>query len=157
GRWSWGRRSRCATLRLASLGDTTRQGRVFCIPEPTVGSSATSQTSSRPGEVTRSIPPGQTGRSPDPAGARQKLPSRRGRRLPSSPGAGYVRSGAAGRPLAGTAIRPGPIAPGGVPAAEQDFAKAQFNLGLKYANGQGVEQDYVQAHMWMDLAAPRAN
>ena len=42
-------------------------------------------------------------------------------------------------------------------AADLGFSKAQFNLGLKYANGQGVMQDYVQAHMWVALAAPRAN
>ena len=31
-------------------------------------------------------------------------------------------------------------------------AEAQFNLGLKYANGEGVPQDYVLAHMWLNLA-----
>ncbi|MFK5041891.1 hypothetical protein ACI3P4_13550 [Glaesserella parasuis] len=30
-------------------------------------------------------------------------------------------------------------------AAEQGDASAQFNLGLKYQNGQGVSQDYHQA------------
>ena len=30
---------------------------------------------------------------------------------------------------------------------------AQFNLGLLYANGRGVEQDNVQAHLWLNLAA----
>lgn len=30
-------------------------------------------------------------------------------------------------------------------AAEQGFADAQFNLGLMYANGEGVEQDMTQA------------
>ena len=37
-------------------------------------------------------------------------------------------------------------------AAEQGYALAQVNLGLLYANGQGVPQDYVQAHMWVNLA-----
>ncbi len=30
------------------------------------------------------------------------------------------------------------------PLAEQGFASSQFNLGLMYARGQGVAQDYVQ-------------
>ena len=30
---------------------------------------------------------------------------------------------------------------------------AQFNLGLLYANGRGVEQDNNQAHLWLNLAA----
>ena len=30
--------------------------------------------------------------------------------------------------------------------AEQGDASAQFNLGVMYANGEGVPQDYVQAH-----------
>ncbi len=29
------------------------------------------------------------------------------------------------------------------------------NLGLMYAKGQGVPQDYVEAHKWSDLAASR--
>jgi len=37
--------------------------------------------------------------------------------------------------------------------AEQGDASAQSNLGLMYTNGQGVPQDYIQAHMWYDLAA----
>ncbi|MEC4687440.1 MAG: SEL1-like repeat protein, partial [Nitrospirota bacterium] len=32
-------------------------------------------------------------------------------------------------------------------------AKAQFNLGGMYLGGRGVPQDYVQAHMWVNLAA----
>ncbi len=40
-------------------------------------------------------------------------------------------------------------------AAEQGHARAQNNLGFMYDNGQGVPQDYVQAHMWLDLAASR--
>ena len=38
-------------------------------------------------------------------------------------------------------------------AADQGVAKAQTNLGVKYANGRGVPQDDVQAHMWFNLAA----
>ena len=42
-------------------------------------------------------------------------------------------------------------------AADQGSGKAQFNLGLKYNSGQGVRQDYIQAHMWMTLAAAHGN
>ncbi len=38
-------------------------------------------------------------------------------------------------------------------AAERGNAAGQHNLGLMYGNGQGVTQDYVQAHMWLNLAA----
>ena len=38
-------------------------------------------------------------------------------------------------------------------AAEQGDAKAQFNLGVLYANGQGVPQDYKQAVYWHTKAA----
>ena len=40
-------------------------------------------------------------------------------------------------------------------AADPENTAAQFNLGVKYATGQGVPQDYVQAHMWFNLAASR--
>jgi TPR repeat protein len=39
------------------------------------------------------------------------------------------------------------------PLAELGIAPAQFNLGLLYANGQGVAQDYVQARQWYEKAA----
>ena len=39
------------------------------------------------------------------------------------------------------------------PLAEQGVTVAQFELGLMYENGQGVQQDYVMAYMWYDLAA----
>ena len=39
------------------------------------------------------------------------------------------------------------------PLAEQGDSYAQHNLGVLYANGQGVLQDFVQAHMWYNLAA----
>jgi tetratricopeptide (TPR) repeat protein len=38
-------------------------------------------------------------------------------------------------------------------AADHGLGGAQFNLGMMYAEGQGVPQDYVQAHMWLNLAA----
>jgi uncharacterized protein len=38
-------------------------------------------------------------------------------------------------------------------AAEQGDARAQFGLGLMYADGHGVPQDYVRAHMWFNIAA----
>ncbi|MCH9020157.1 MAG: SEL1-like repeat protein, partial [Proteobacteria bacterium] len=37
-------------------------------------------------------------------------------------------------------------------AAEQGHAEAQFNLGILYATGAGVERDRVQALMWLILA-----
>ncbi len=41
------------------------------------------------------------------------------------------------------------------PLAEQGNAKAQYSLGIMYGDGLGVPQDYVQAHMWYNLAASR--
>jgi TPR repeat protein len=38
-------------------------------------------------------------------------------------------------------------------AAEQKDASAQNNLGLMYALGEGVIQDMVIAHMWLNIAA----
>jgi len=43
------------------------------------------------------------------------------------------------------------------PLAEQGNANAQYNLGGMYANGQGVPQDYVQAHKWFNLAATQGD
>ena len=40
--------------------------------------------------------------------------------------------------------------------AEQGDAAAQCNLGFMYADGLGVSEDYVQAHMWLNIAASRA-
>ena len=40
-------------------------------------------------------------------------------------------------------------------AAEKGDAAAQFNLGVMYGTGQGVTQDYVLTHMWINLAASR--
>ena len=39
------------------------------------------------------------------------------------------------------------------PLAEQRYAAAQYNLGKMYADGQGVIQDNVYAHMWSNIAA----
>ena len=40
-------------------------------------------------------------------------------------------------------------------AAEQGDADAQYNLGLKYLDGEGVPQDYARAYGWLNLAASR--
>ena len=42
-------------------------------------------------------------------------------------------------------------------AADQGDTQAQAYLGIMYFNGQGIAQDYVQSHMWMNLAASRAS
>ncbi|MBR5430199.1 MAG: sel1 repeat family protein, partial [Firmicutes bacterium] len=42
-------------------------------------------------------------------------------------------------------------------AAEQGFAKAQFNLGYDYANGEGVAQDYAEAARWYKQAAEQGH
>src|SRR5208283_3443995 len=39
------------------------------------------------------------------------------------------------------------------PLADHGNAEAQCNLGTIYADGRGVPQDYVLAHMWFNLAA----
>ena len=41
-------------------------------------------------------------------------------------------------------------------AAEQGNALGQVNLGTMYDHGHGVPHDYVQAHMWYNLAASHA-
>jgi TPR repeat protein len=38
-------------------------------------------------------------------------------------------------------------------AANQGYALAQNKLGVLYATGQGVPQDYIRAHMWFNLSA----
>ncbi len=43
------------------------------------------------------------------------------------------------------------------PLAEQGDAAAQFNLGILYEKGQGVSQDYIQAHMWVNLASAQGH
>jgi TPR repeat protein len=43
------------------------------------------------------------------------------------------------------------------PLAEQGNASAQNNLGVMYAIGNGMPQDYVEAHKWANLAAAQGN
>jgi len=38
-------------------------------------------------------------------------------------------------------------------ATEMGYAAAQNNLALMYANGQGVERDFVWAYAWLELAS----
>ncbi len=40
-------------------------------------------------------------------------------------------------------------------AAEQGNENAQNNLGGMYEKGQGVPQDYVEAHKWLNLAGAK--
>jgi hypothetical protein len=44
-----------------------------------------------------------------------------------------------------------------LPLAEQGNAKAQYNLGLMYVNGQGVPQDDKEAVKWFRLSAEQGN
>ena len=39
------------------------------------------------------------------------------------------------------------------PLAEQGDARAQFDLGLLYENGDGVPRDYAKAHEWYEKSA----
>ena len=43
------------------------------------------------------------------------------------------------------------------PLAEQGNTSAQYNLGLMYANGQGVPQDYKTAVKWYKLATKQGD
>ncbi len=38
-------------------------------------------------------------------------------------------------------------------ATEEGKAKAQFKIGMKYARGEGVTQDYKEAAVWFEKAA----
>ncbi len=42
-------------------------------------------------------------------------------------------------------------------AAEQGDIDAQYNLGAMYGRGEGVPQDYVRAHMWLNIAAAKGD
>ncbi|XOC34472.1 sel1 repeat family protein [Haemophilus influenzae] len=42
-------------------------------------------------------------------------------------------------------------------AAEQDYAKAQFNLGTMYHNGEGVKRDLSKAKEWLRKACDKGN
>jgi hypothetical protein len=37
-------------------------------------------------------------------------------------------------------------------AADQGHAMAQYRLGFRYANGQGLAEDFVEAHRWLTLS-----
>jgi hypothetical protein len=41
--------------------------------------------------------------------------------------------------------------------AENDNGDAQYDLGVLYANGRGVPQDYILAHMWLNLSAAKGD
>ena len=43
------------------------------------------------------------------------------------------------------------------PLAEQGNASAQNNLGVMYDIGNGIPQDYVEAHKWANLATAQGN
>ena len=47
--------------------------------------------------------------------------------------------------------------PRSITAAEQRYPPAQMLLGSMYFRGDGVLQDYVQAHMWTNLAAAQGD
>jgi TPR repeat protein len=42
-------------------------------------------------------------------------------------------------------------------AAEQDYAQAQFSLGLIYVEGQGVTKDDAMAYKWFLLASEKGH
>lgn len=42
-----------------------------------------------------------------------------------------------------------------VKAAEHGEPAALYDLGLLYSTGQGVEQNFIEAHKWFNLAALR--
>ncbi|MFZ6773259.1 tetratricopeptide repeat protein [Undibacterium sp. SXout7W] len=42
-------------------------------------------------------------------------------------------------------------------AADKDNADAQFNLGLMYLNGEGIEENYQQAMHWFEQSAAQNN
>ena len=42
-------------------------------------------------------------------------------------------------------------------AAEQNFARAQFNLGVMHAGGLGFAQDHAEAAVWYRLAAEQGH
>jgi hypothetical protein len=43
------------------------------------------------------------------------------------------------------------------PLANQGEAIAQNSLGVAYGGGQGVPQEFIQAHMWFNLSAAQGN
>jgi TPR repeat protein len=70
--------------------------------------------------------------------------------LATPAGAGYDEGEAAfGRGDYATALREWR------PLADRGNGVSQHNLCLMHALGQGVPQDYVKAHLWCSLAAPK--
>ena len=41
--------------------------------------------------------------------------------------------------------------------AKKGVSEAQSNLGLMYQKGQGVEQNYIEAHKWFNIAGMNGN
>jgi TPR repeat protein len=37
-------------------------------------------------------------------------------------------------------------------AAQQNYSKAQYNIGVMYILGEGVPSDYIKAYAWLSLA-----
>ena len=44
-----------------------------------------------------------------------------------------------------------------LPLAEQGHGDAQYMVGFLYTQGQGVARDFVQAHMWFNLATAQGD
>jgi TPR repeat protein len=42
-------------------------------------------------------------------------------------------------------------------SAKQGYDRAQYTLGVMYANGQGVLQSHVLAHLWYNIASANGN
>ena len=40
-------------------------------------------------------------------------------------------------------------------ATDEGYAEAEYNIGMLYANGQGVSRNLSQARLWMEKAAAR--
>lgn len=50
-------------------------------------------------------------------------------------------------------LQSNPVAPWPVERDAESSPDSLFALGMRYANGQGVDVDYVEAHKWFNLAA----
>ncbi len=42
-------------------------------------------------------------------------------------------------------------------SARQGYRKAQYNIGLMYARGLGVQRDYIEAYAWLKIAASQGS
>ncbi|MBF0160549.1 MAG: SEL1-like repeat protein [Magnetococcales bacterium] len=60
-----------------------------------------------------------------------------------------------GKEIAGTMERIGGMIDSKEPNPTD--AESQFKLGMMYYNGDGVPQNYIQAHMWLNLAAAQGH